>query len=1204
MPENKSYCGKLDSAVMPLDGVTLIEAAAGTGKTYNIQNIVARLIVEKNYPIETLAVVTFTDKAAKELADRMRAMLELLTGVLNNCSTAKPAEQERAKTLLERFTALGITVEEQKYRLEEALRNIDDCRVSTIHGFCLSLLTEYAFESSMTFQLKLEKNTQPVVDKLLKDFCRSKRYSNIELPGWEDLTPEKISGKVDTLRKRNCIKLVRTRRAFENEEQILQTLSALQKEFATLPDKAVKISFLLDKLNMIGDLSGNNHIALAINTLNNTDSANCGSVQQFYEAVKLFRTSIFIDRGKAGSKNKPGYRQIVNDYVNSEKLFTIAEEYCMVVENDCHVFLVENAVKFIKSNLEQWKSKNNLLDFDDLLILADQALQDAGFRNFIQKKFNAGIIDEFQDTDPLQYNIFKAIFIDRQAPQRLFMVGDPRQAIYFFRGGDMATYLTAREECIAGNGRIYTLSTNFRSSGKMIDAFNRIFEHNDPFFTDEINFEHVEKPSQVKPGIRFKGVEMEYPLSAQYYGGYKPEDMFELCAEEISKMISCGKFTIPGSQGDHRPIVPGDIAVLAADNKHLTTIRQALEKYNIPVVSERPGGVWSSSEAVELATFMLAVLENSNTTLVREALLTAIGGVELEKLDIEAADAGEKMLAWRLDFMTLAECWQTKGTAAFMAMTVKLFDLKSRLTVKSGGDRNLSNYIQLGDLLAAAELANKLSPRGVLKFLQEKIASSDSDDMEMLESDRSAVRLLTIHKSKGLQFPVVFLPQLSSRYALAKKNLKFYHCGRELCCNIDGLDASALPAAGMEEMQEIMRLVYVAITRSCYFCRISWCKPYTMERVNPMTWLFARQNVQKSDEFRKNFVLGNIPYSAVELNIPENMVQADLFSEFPAQRYLPEINDELLEPEKITPPRSSFSIISYSALNELGKKDGGNPLEEFTDRDNSDEGNDLLFQQNSSEKPEQPEEKLSGGIWSIPHGAAIGNAWHEILENTDFTAGVDEFLLKNIMANYGFNHPEHLAESMKMFQNLLKYQLPCGMKLCELTTDRCLTELEFLLASPSGFTFSNVTNAVNEYIYKEFNTTIAPQGFLNMHKGFFTGFIDMIFEYNNKLYIVDWKSNALGSLKSSFSGDKLKSHMLKGLYPLQYLCYLAALLKYLEHKLGRQVDEKLYNEYVGGVYYIFLRGMMLDEPGGVFSAQVPYPTIRALADVITCGKGE
>ena len=208
------------------------------------------------------------------------------------------------------------------------------------------------------------------------------------------------------------------------------------------------------------------------------------------------------------------------------------------------------------------------------------------------------------------------------------------------------------------------------------------------------------------------------------------------------------------------------------------------------------------------------------------------------------------------------------------------------------------------------------------------------------------------------------------------------------------------------------------------------------------------------------------------------------------------------------------------------------------------------------------------------------------------------------MTNYGFNDPAHLKASAEMFRNLLEYQLPCGMKLKELTADRRLTELEFLLSSPQGFTFDSITCAVNEYVAAEFGPSIIPTGFLNMHRGFFTGFIDMVFEYNNKLYIVDWKSNALGSLAESFYGNKLKQHMFKKLYPLQYLCYLAALLKYLEQRLQKKVDETLYNEYVGGVYYIFLRGMMLENPGGVFEAHVPYRFVRSLADVITCGKGE
>ena len=711
---------------MPLDQTALIEAAAGTGKTYNIQNIVARLIAEKGFAIETLVIVTFTEKAAKELADRLRKMLELLTGVLNKRSGASSFEQIRAQELLDRFTALGIDENIQKERLEEALRNIDDCRVSTIHGFCFRLLSEYAFECSMTFQVQLEKNIKNFTGKLLKDYCRSKRYSSIDLPGWSELHPDDLSGDVHALLNRNNVKVVHTRKTFADESAIMQYLAELQDEFAALADKKRTIKELSDKINTIDRIDGNSYIDQAVSALENIRNLNSSDWQSWYNVIKLFRSTKFIGRGKAGrKKDEAGFKEYVDGYVTGKKLFTLAENYCLVIEKDCRIFLVEDAVKFVRENLEQWKYKDNFLDYNDLMLQADRALADRRFRTFIQEKFNAGIIDEFQDTDPLQYSIFKAIFLDRPGAQRLFMVGDPRQAIYSFRGGDMETYQTARRECLENNGNIYTLTTNYRSSGQMIDAFNRVFDHKDPFCTDEIAFETVEKPAEILPGIRFNGSEMAHPLSVQYYPECNREEIFELCAREVSCMAAYGEFEIfDDKTGGYRKITPGDIAVLATDNKFLDVIRQKLEEYGIPAIGERKGGVWSSAEAGDLFKFMQAVLENSNSNLVREALLTAIAGVELAELDVEAADAGEKMLAWRLNFIELSECWHQKGTAAFMILLIKMFALKEKLTVTAGGERALSNYIQLGDLLAAAELNNKLTPFILIIFFFISISKS------------------------------------------------------------------------------------------------------------------------------------------------------------------------------------------------------------------------------------------------------------------------------------------------------------------------------------------------------------------------------------------------------------------------------------------------------------------------------------------------
>ncbi|MBO5922998.1 MAG: UvrD-helicase domain-containing protein, partial [Lentisphaeria bacterium] len=721
MPENNNTYGELDSVTMPLDGITMIEAAAGTGKTYNIQNIVARLIVEKNFPIETLAVVTFTDKATKELAGRLRKMLELLTGVLNKCSTASEKDQERAQKLLESFTRQGITYSIQKKRLEEALHNIDDCRVSTIHGFCSKLLAEYAFESSMAFQVKLEKNVQSITEKLIKDFCRSTRYSAVDLPGWEELDPGNLVQTVNDLMGRHSARLLLMREPFESKEAIYNRLHELQQEFIDLPDKEKTLTALQDKLVSIKSKSGNDYLAFLKERLSDSLPAMESHWKIWQDFFQNFRSGTFAGKGSSAKQNGgAANKEFVNIFTAGERLFAIAEDYCMILENDCRVFLQTQAVKFVTENLRKLKHDGNFHDYNDLLIEADNALKDEFFRRFIQKKFNAGIIDEFQDTDPLQYSIFKAIFADRQDP-RLIMVGDPRQAIYAFRGGDIVTYLTARQECIANNGRIYTLTTNYRSSGEMIDSFNTLFAHSDPFFTKDIVFEHVEKPEKPHPGIRFDSETVKQPLSAAYIEECNSEQIYELCAEEISRMLSSDKFEIPNEDEatkKEKPflkITPGDIAVLAYSHSALDSIRKALARYNIPAIGERKGGIWNSAEAAELESFMQAVLENTNTALVRRALLSRICGADLTELNVESPDGREKMLQWQLQFIELADCWQNRGTASLITNMLKAFSLKARLTVLTGGERILSNYIQLGDLLAAAELSGKLSPQGVLK---------------------------------------------------------------------------------------------------------------------------------------------------------------------------------------------------------------------------------------------------------------------------------------------------------------------------------------------------------------------------------------------------------------------------------------------------------------------------------------------------------
>ena len=459
---------------------------------------------------------------------------------------------------------------------------------------------------------------------------------------------------------------------------------------------------------------------------------------------------------------------------------------------------------------------------------------------------------------------------------------------------------------------------------------------------------------------------------------------------------------------------------------------------------------------------------------------------------------------------------------------------------------------------------------------------------------------MTIHASKGLQFPIVFLPELTNRYPLQKKSLKIYHFNGELCCNPDESIFTAQMQAGIEELQEIMRLVYVAITRACYYCRIVWTdliRNRQLVSCTPLDWLFRMRHVDCSnlDDTLINFITQTqeelLPYQ-----LPEPLCRHKPFGDA-MPKVLPPA-DNLLNihtPQTVAQVADSWRITSYSAL-PLGSQQP-KPLW----AENANEAADYDLADASSADTQQPNVPANG-VWEITAGAAIGNAWHKILENMDFTSPVNTEYVAGVMRLFNFTDPAAHAASCDMFEKLLDHTLPCGMQLRTLTAERKITELEFLLDCRNGFDIDELCAAVKDHIAGEFGTAVSPSNYFSMRGGFFTGFIDMIFEYNGKFYIVDWKSNTLNKDPQEFYGERLKMNMAKKNYHIQYLCYCAALMKYLAWKLHRNIDNELYEQFFGGVYYIFLRGLTLPEPGGIFSARPPFAAIKSLTDVISPGK--
>ena len=1188
---------ELDSVNMPLEGITLIEAAAGTGKTHNIQNIAARLIVECNYPINKVVIVTFTELAARELSERLRSVLESLLKVLQGEVVADVNQQQRATALLQAFSKRNITCEQQLERVRNALADFDDNRVSTIHGFCARILNENAFESSVLFRTRLEKNIDQYVDKLLGDYCRMKRYGNSPWTEAHQASREMFADYVKFLLYRNNLKCEYNCQLFESEEALTAALAKLIAELKNMPGASAVLRNIPGNFNKIGDRSGKEHIDFYAGKLEELLECDADPL----EFIEVMRNIKFDVLSKSISKKQKNHDEVY-DYIESERLFTLAEEFCQICEVGSRIMMENEAYRFVRKKLEEWKKRDNFHSFDDMLKNVLAALKNEQLCKLLRDKFNAALIDEFQDTDPVQYAIFKKIFISGSQKHSFFMVGDPRQAIYSFRGGDLATYMMARRECLAApDGRIYKLSCNYRSSGKLIAGFNEFFKHNNLFAAEDLILPETLSPPEVKTGIFYDGVEMENPLQVNYQESGSADSFYTNCAHNIARMLNEKRFQLPQKDGSLRPVQPGDIAVLAFDKHELEKVRKELVKLNVPVVSEHKNGIWSSSEAEELALFLKAVVDPARESCITAALLTRIGGVTLAGLDKLQAPDDEKMYYWRMMFEDLQSIWASEGIASMLgkAFTAGFSgsgsSFKLRMARQQNGARSIANFTQLGDMLSAFELASHLPPRGVLNKLCEQIAGGEVDDesAEMLESDRTAVKLITIHSSKGLQYPVVFLPYMGSRYPGKRTSLKSYHRNGELCCNPDGCDHDAYMLALQEEMQELMRLAYVAVTRAGSYCFIGWGKKRS-GNITVMDWLFRMRNVDfssGSNAVLNDFLQGKM--LSMPVVIPPALQYVDT-AYLEAERYVVDASkEELIPPPEVKVLPNDWRLISYSALN---VNDANIADDGFFDEVDRDQADDL------SESSDNP---LTGAIWDIPGGAAIGNAWHDILEEMDFTAPADPAAVARTLDVYGFKAPEYVTATCQMLEELMRYQFttPDGRKafmLQNITREQRSSEFEFLLGISGEITTGRLLEALEPYLRENYHALYQSSSDQLLRGGFFTGFIDLLFEHENRFYIVDWKSNTLKKHPANFSGEPLKKSMFEATYPLQYLFYTAALVKYLEHKLKTTITEELYDQYFGGVYYVFLRGLCLDTPCGVYNARPPLKVIKNLLDVLGC----
>ena len=815
--------------------------------------------------------------------------------------------------------------------------------------------------------------------------------------------------------------------------------------------------------------------------------------------------------------------------------------------------------------LRRRKCDRRVQSFDDLLAGLDEALRGqvgSELGESLRERFAVALVDEFQDTDPVQYSIFSQIYRDNDGS--VFLIGDPKQAIYGFRGADVFTYLRAARVA----HRHYTLGQNWRSEARLVDGVSAIFgQRANPFVIESINLSPVTASGKADAEPLTIGGERDQPVHLWIASIRDRSRVEEAVATEIASLLA-GETKI-GS----RKIEPRDIAVLVNNNSQPIGIQRALSRYRIPSVVYSAASVLKSGEASELLRVLVAVAQPTHEKIVRAALSTELFGLNVTALENLASDES----GWETTLNRFADyhlLWRDHGFVQMMRALLIGEQVRSRLLAWRDGDRRLTNLLHLIELLHSACVENRFGIDGLIKWLGRQIsgASEGREDYELrLESDEDAVRIVTVHKSKGLEYGVTFCPFVRKEPWASKEFLKF-HEDDKLVLDL-AEDPKHKKIRGGEELAENVRQLYVGLTRARHRSYPIWQERKNRSK-SALAWLFSDASSPEafldgatgsdtSSRMRSSFADSE---EIVVENLPET--EGKIFAR---TAELPTI----LAPRVFTGEIDrSWRITSFSSLISGRTDEPGTP-------DYDAAGAEVETAEEAAVAAE--------GIHAFPGGMRAGTCLHLILEELDFTdLSQMRPLVTRKLADFHFENFDDVV--CKALEKTLCVPL-CeeGFMLSEISRASRLSELEF--------TFP-VTALTTSRLRKVFQIDELPSAIDRLQfaptNGFMKGFIDLVFERAGRFYFVDWKSNWLGTDASSYVPQNVAVEMTRNFYNLQLSIYTVALHRYLQQRLA----DYDYEKYFGGVFYIFLRGIDPRKPSnGIFFARPPHKFVEQLNEI-------
>ncbi len=1169
----------LDPFTMPLEGRRLIEASAGTGKTWTLTLLILRLIIEQGLGIEQILVLTYTRAATAELRSRIRSRLREAQQQLDGMS----AKEDPALT-----TVLGaVDPATASLRLNQALARMDEAAITTIHGFCQKVIKEHAFEAGFAFDQEIISDESELQAEVMSDFWRTRFYplgpEESELVAHHWPTPQDMLAAI-----RSTLMI--------DEDCVLPHLpgDALKREIASVQASHGRLVQAWQEHKDEAEAQLANDPCLS----RSEQYYRMDQVDELLVQLQELLTNASFPRLLPNKLERLCAAQMLEKRLSKKAcadwqphaFFTIFAQFWNDYQHMLNLWRItwlQQAHRSLKDDLRRRKQEQRLLSYDDLLSQVDMALQGPGsgqkLARTLRNRYRAVLVDEFQDTDPVQYRIFSTICAESGHP--LYMIGDPKQAIYSFRGGDIFTYMQAKQE--TPFEQCYTMASNHRSAPGMIAAVNALFQGRPKAFVfdEAIPFHPVEPGGRVQDGEFLLHGTTPSPLNVLLLSGQEDKALSkenadqraaQACAaaiKELLRMAAQGEASIQG-----RTLASGDIAILVRSHSQAELMRGALGKLGLASVYASKMSVFSSPEAAELATLLQALLNPASRSLCSEALATSFFGFNASQLYQVQQDSGlwEKRVQ---QLRTAHNHWQRQGVMAMLHRLFQQEGITARLTAQPEGERRLTNLLHLSELLHEEERQRPGMER-LLRWLtrQRQEADSDSDETRLmrLESDEALIRISTQHTAKGLEYPVVFLPfpWRSPGNAQGKDAALAFH-ERETnraCRDFDLNNEKHKELAAEEEKAEEMRLLYVALTRARYCTCICWGRVSDMMNT-PMARLLHPKDVSKDEtQLRRDleqlnadqsppllraFPPGKLPWQASETENEDAARSASLLAARSFQGSVPH----------------GYTSCSYSSLStgqELHPV-----LEESVDNPAS----------ATSLARFLPEDYQH--IATFPRGTRAGLCLHAMLEELDFTLPLAEqgAVVQKQLEHYGFEARWQPA-LQTWLDRVLATPLPGSRALAGLAPADQLRELNFL------FPVQGLSIAEINQLFTRFHLARLPgQG--EVSRGLMKGFVDLIFRHAGRYFIVDYKSNHLGHEPGSYTSTALAASMVQHHYHLQYLLYTLALHRHLQTRLPGYD----YERHFGGVYYLFLRGMEAGSESssqGIYQVRPEFALIEAL----------